>query len=196
MRLGGFAFVHGFGGRPCRTRVFQRRGTYLAPIGLSRCRYGGSPRGEGQRFKFQHLGPRMKDRPAIHAVKSVERPSRALAEEAVRTLIRWSGDDPEREGLVGTPARVVRAYEEWFSGYFEDPREYLERTFEEVGGYDEIVVLRDIRFEFSLRASYRADHRPSSYWLSSTQSSCWHFEIGPSRQRLCKAASGAGKNDH
>ena len=90
----------------------------------------------------------MKDRPAIHAVKSVERPSRALAEEAVRTLIRWSGDDPEREGLVGTPARVVRAYEEWFSGYFEDPREYLERTFEEVGGYDEIVVLRDIRFEF------------------------------------------------
>jgi GTP cyclohydrolase IA len=89
----------------------------------------------------------MKDRPAIHAVKSVERPSRALAEEAVRTLIRWSGDDPEREGLVGTPARVVRAYEEWFSGYFEDPREYLERTFEEVGGYDEIVVLRDIRFE-------------------------------------------------
>ncbi len=89
----------------------------------------------------------MKDRPAIHAVKSVERPSRALAEEAVRTLIRWSGDDPEREGLVGTPARVVRAYEEWFSGNFEDPREYLERTFEEVGGYDEIVVLRDIRFE-------------------------------------------------
>jgi GTP cyclohydrolase I len=89
----------------------------------------------------------MKDRPAIHAIKSVERPSRALAEEAVRTLIRWSGDDPDREGLLGTPARVVRAYEEWFSGYFDDPREYLERTFEEVGGYDEIVVLRDIRFE-------------------------------------------------
>jgi GTP cyclohydrolase I len=65
----------------------------------------------------------------------------------VRTLIRWSGDDPDREGLVGTPARVVRAYEEWFAGYFEDPREYLKRTFEEVGGYDEIVLLRDIRFE-------------------------------------------------
>ena len=65
----------------------------------------------------------------------------------MRTLIRWSGDDPDREGLMGTPARVVRAYEEWFAGYFEDPREYLKRTFEEVGGYDEIVLLRDIRFE-------------------------------------------------
>ena len=75
------------------------------------------------------------------------RPSRASAEAAVRTLIRWAGDDPDREGLVGTPARVVRAYEEWFAGYFEDPREYLKRTFEEVGGYDEIVLLRDIRFE-------------------------------------------------
>jgi GTP cyclohydrolase IA len=67
--------------------------------------------------------------------------------EAVRTLIRWAGDDPKREGLRGTPARVVRAYEEWFAGYFDDPREYLQRTFEEVAGYDEIVLLRDIRFE-------------------------------------------------
>src|SRR5215207_5863380 len=75
------------------------------------------------------------------------KPTRAEAEEAIRTLIRWAGDDPDREGLVGTPARVVRAYEEWFSGYFEEPREYLKRTFEEVGCYDEIVVLRNIRFE-------------------------------------------------
>src|SRR6476469_2801539 len=75
------------------------------------------------------------------------RPSRAMAEEAVRTLIKWAGDDPAREGLLGTPARVVRAYEEWFSGYFEDARDYLQRTFKEVGGYDEMVVLRDIRFE-------------------------------------------------
>src|SRR4249920_808075 len=75
------------------------------------------------------------------------RPSREEAEDAVRTLLRWAGDDPEREGLLGTPGRVVRAYEEWFAGYDEDPRDYLKRTFEEVAGYDEIVVLRDIRFE-------------------------------------------------
>ena len=75
------------------------------------------------------------------------RPSRATAENAVRTLIQWAGDDPRREGLLGTPARVVRAYEEWFAGYFEDPRAYLQRTFEEVAGYDEMVLLRDIRFK-------------------------------------------------
>jgi len=75
------------------------------------------------------------------------RPSRAEAEAAVCTLIRWAGDEPEREGLDATPARVVRAYEEWFSGYGEDPAELLQRTFEEAGGYDEIVLLRDIRFE-------------------------------------------------
>jgi GTP cyclohydrolase IA len=81
------------------------------------------------------------------AVTIGDRPLRGAAEDAVRTLIRWSGDDPDREGLLGTPARVVRAYEEWFAGYFENPREYLKRTFEEVGGYDEIVLLRDIQFE-------------------------------------------------
>lgn len=75
------------------------------------------------------------------------RPSRAEAEAAVRTLIRWAGDDPDRQGLAGTPARVARAYEEWFSGYTEDPRDYLARTFDEVAGYDEMVVLRDIAFE-------------------------------------------------
>jgi len=75
------------------------------------------------------------------------RPSRAEAEEAVRTLIRWAGDDPEREGLLGTPDRVVRAYGEFFSGYDEDPVALLNRTFEQTEGYDEIVVLKDIRFE-------------------------------------------------
>jgi len=75
------------------------------------------------------------------------KPSRAEAEAAIRTLIRWAGDDPDREGLRATPARVARAYEEWFAGYNDDPSEYLKRTFEETGGYDEIVVLRDIRFE-------------------------------------------------
>ena len=75
------------------------------------------------------------------------RPTRAEAEAAVRTLLRWAGDDPDREGLLGTPDRVVRAYEEWFAGYHEDPVSILERTFEETEGYDEMVVLRDIRFE-------------------------------------------------
>jgi GTP cyclohydrolase I len=73
--------------------------------------------------------------------------TREEAEAAVRTLIRWAGDDPDREGLRATPARVVRAYEEWFAGYKDHPRDYLQRTFEETGGYDEVVVLRDIRFE-------------------------------------------------
>jgi GTP cyclohydrolase I len=78
---------------------------------------------------------------------AADKPSREEAEAAVRTLIRWAGDDPDREGLRATPSRVVRAYEEWFSGYKDDPNAYLKRTFEETGGYDEVVVLRDIRFE-------------------------------------------------
>jgi GTP cyclohydrolase I len=89
-------------------------------------------------------------KPALGSVEgavSQSRPSRAEAEEAVRTLIRWAGDDPGREGLVGTPERVVRSYEEFFAGYGEDPREILARTFEETDGYDEMVVLRDIRLE-------------------------------------------------
>jgi len=77
----------------------------------------------------------------------IERPTAAEAEEAVRTLLRWAGDDPDREGLTDTPGRVVRAYRQWFRGYEEDPVAMLQRTFEEVEGYDEMVVLRDIRFE-------------------------------------------------
>ena len=75
------------------------------------------------------------------------RPSRKEAEAAVRTLIRWAGDDPGREGLLDTPARVVRAYEEYFRGYAEDPESYLARTFEESDGYDGIILLRGVRFE-------------------------------------------------
>ncbi|MGG1949326.1 GTP cyclohydrolase I FolE [Trinickia sp. NRRL B-1857] len=78
---------------------------------------------------------------------SSSRPSRDEAEQAVRVLLRWAGDDPAREGLLDTPARVVRAYEEFFEGYALDPREILARTFSEVEGYDEMVVLKDIRFE-------------------------------------------------
>ena len=79
--------------------------------------------------------------------KNLERPSRKEAEDAVHTLLRWAGEDPSREGLTDTPKRVAEAYEDWFSGYKEDPVKYLERTFEEVDGYDEMIVLRDITFE-------------------------------------------------
>lgn len=90
----------------------------------------------------------MSTKPAVKAAASkIQRPSRAEAEEAVRTLIRWAGDDPTREGLLGTPDRVVRSYNEFFAGYEEDPVAMLERTFEEIEGYDEMVVLRDIRME-------------------------------------------------
>ena len=75
------------------------------------------------------------------------RPSREEAEAAVRTLIRWAGDNPDREGLLDTPNRVVRAYEEFFAGYTADPKAILARTFEEVNNYDEMIVLNDIRFE-------------------------------------------------
>jgi len=84
---------------------------------------------------------------AATRLPATDRPSRTDAENAVRTLIRWAGDNPDRQGLLGTPARVARAYEEWFSGYREEPRDYLSRTFDEVAGYDEMVVLRDISFE-------------------------------------------------
>ena len=73
--------------------------------------------------------------------------AQAQAEAAVRTLLRWAGEDPSREGLLDTPKRVARAYRDWFSGYDIDPAEYLRRTFEEVAGYDEMIVLRDIEFE-------------------------------------------------
>jgi GTP cyclohydrolase I len=84
-----------------------------------------------------------KTKPAAAA----QRPSRDEAEAAVRVLLRWAGDDPQREGLIDTPGRVVRAYEEFFVGYEVDPREILARTFSEVDGYDEMIVLKDIRFE-------------------------------------------------
>lgn len=86
------------------------------------------------------------DEPSTNLSDS-EKPTREEAEAAIRTLIRWAGDDPNREGLIDTPARVVRSYEEFYQGYQADPEAILKRTFEEVEGYDEIVLLRDIRFE-------------------------------------------------
>ncbi len=91
------------------------------------------------------LTPRPRRQAAGHSRD--DRPSQDEAEAAIRTLIRWSGDDPDREGLQDTPARVARSYLEFFKGYNEDPVALLERTFEEVEGYDEIVLLRDIRLE-------------------------------------------------
>jgi len=85
--------------------------------------------------------------PTRLSVDETSRPDRATAEDAVRTLLRWAGDDPEREGLIDTPQRVVRAFDEYFAGYAIDPVAYLGRTFEEICGYDEMVVLRDIAFE-------------------------------------------------
>ena len=79
--------------------------------------------------------------------KHMSQPSREDAEQAVRTLLDWAGDDPDREGLKDTPSRVVRAFEDWFSGYKEDPIDFLRRTFYQVDGYDEMIVLRDISFE-------------------------------------------------
>ena len=89
----------------------------------------------------------------VHALQPLQslhrsgKPERAEVEAAVRTIIRWTGDDPDREGLVETPARLVRALEEFFCGYREDPADILQKSFEEVDGYDEMVVLRDVRFE-------------------------------------------------
>jgi GTP cyclohydrolase I len=92
--------------------------------------------------------------PNLHALRraeapqpEIQKPSRADVEAAVRTIIRWTGEDPERDGLIETPARVTRSFEEFFSGYRQDPVEILEKTFEEIEGYDEMIVLRDIRFE-------------------------------------------------
>jgi GTP cyclohydrolase I len=77
----------------------------------------------------------------------LSRPTQSEAEEAIRTLLRYIGDDPDREGLQATPERVARAYKDWFGGYDEDPVAFLRRTFHEVDGYDEMIVLRDIHFE-------------------------------------------------
>ncbi len=83
----------------------------------------------------------------LSTIPLANKPTRQEAEEAVKTLLSWAGEDTSREGLIDTPKRVARAYEDWFSGYSDNPVEYLERTFEEVCGYDEMIVLRDISFE-------------------------------------------------
>ena len=86
-------------------------------------------------------------KPVLKAVNSAPRPSKEAAMEAVRTLIAWAGDNPDREGLIDTPKRVVNAYQEWFRGYDMDPEQELSRVFEDVSGYDDMVILREIDVE-------------------------------------------------
>lgn len=93
------------------------------------------------------MSTKTKKPPLTTKASHSDRPSRAQAEAAVRTLINWAGDDADRDGLFETPARVVRAFEEYFKGYAEDPEDFLSKTFEEIEGYDEMIVLRGIRFE-------------------------------------------------
>ena len=124
-----------------------------------------------------------------------DRPSRSDAEEAVRTLIRWSGDNPKRPRPLGTPARVVRAYEEWFSGYAESPREYLSRTFDEC-----CRLWRDCRtarniLRATLRTSPCSNYRSSPHRLSSTQSNSWNFETRSTCRCLCEALSNSREDD-
>src|SRR5882724_12692471 len=83
----------------------------------------------------------------VASARVTEKPDRAEVEGAVRTMIRWAGDDPDRDGMRETPSRVARAFEEFFSGYAQDPTEILKKTFEEIEGYDEMIVLRGVRFE-------------------------------------------------
>jgi len=96
--------------------------------------------------RLQPVQPLQHSQP-IPGLHRDDRPERAEVEAAIRIVIRWAGDDPEREGLIETPARVVRALEEFFSGYAQDPAAILQKSFEEIDGYDEMVVLRDVRFE-------------------------------------------------
>jgi GTP cyclohydrolase I len=95
----------------------------------------------------RNKGPPLKTKPNVAPISQSTRPSRAEVEAAFRTIIRWTGDDPDRDGLIETPARMSRAYEEYFRGYDEDPEAILSKTFEETAGYDEMIVLRGIRFE-------------------------------------------------
>lgn len=96
---------------------------------------------------MEHSPTVMKSKLITTPEPALVRPSRAEAEQAVRTLLLWAGDDPNRDGLRETPARVVRSYEEFYKGYAQDPEAILMKTFEEIEGYDEMIVLRKIRFE-------------------------------------------------
>ncbi len=130
----------------------------------------------------------------VSLATGLTRPSREEAEAAVRTLLRWSGDDPAREGLVGTPDRVVRSYEEFFAGYDSDPRDMLLRTFEEIDGYDEVVTCATSASN-PLRAPHGTDHRQGSCRLSARQARRWHQQARARGRRLRPPPADPGEVD-
>ena len=126
--------------------------------------------------------------------KDSKKPTRHEAEEAVRVLLSWAGDDIGREGLVDTPKRVVRAYEEWFSGYDEDPYEFLSRTFREVNGYDEIVALTNIDFNSHCEHHIAPIIGQGARGLPAARQGGWHQQAGAGGGRLRAAPAGAGES--
>jgi hypothetical protein len=127
--------------------------------------------------------------PDAETVGEAKLPVPTNVAEAIRTLIRWSGDDPAREGLFETPERVARAWKEYCRGYQDDPAYHLSRIFHEVGGYDDIVLLKDIPFQS------HCEHRQGAHRLSARQLCGRHFETGPRAPRLRQPIAGAGTVD-
>src|SRR5690606_18205302 len=132
------------GAGTCRPRRRTRR---ASPRGPERTRHAAQGEPAGAARYHSRPSSRRQEPPVSHDDDTRNGVARTQAEQAVRTLLQWAGEDPAREGLLDTPHRVVDAYTEWFSGYGLDPEEYMARTFEEVCGYDEMIVLRDIEFE-------------------------------------------------
>jgi len=146
---------------------------------------------------FQNLQP-LQPSPAsqpLQALRRGERPARAEVEAAVRTIIRWVGEDPGREGLIETPARFVSALEEFFSGYGEDPAELLQKSFDEIDGYDEMVVLREVRFESHCEHHNRADCRAGRGRLCAARARRLHQQACPRGAGLCPPPADPGKID-
>ena len=125
--------------------------------------------------------------------QSLVRPTREQAEEAVRTLLLWAGDDPTREGLLDTPKRVAKSYAEFFKGYEEDPVEILSRTFEETEGYDEMILLRDIRLESHCEHHMVPITGKAHVAYLPGQARGGDFQARPRRGRLCQASANPGK---
>ena len=140
---------------------------------------------------FEHGEP--EDGDLVDAEQISEVPSDV--KDAIRTLIRWAGDDPDREGLLDTPRRVACAWREYARGYEEDPAVHLSRTFEEVGGYDEIVLLKDIPFQSHCEHHHGADHRQGRDRLPAERQGRRHQQARARASRFCPAVAGAGAAD-